>query len=147
MTTDTGSRRRALRRMIEEGKISSQAELVVALHEQGFEVTQATVSRDLGAMGVLKNGGHYHFRRSLHADSHLQRTIDEYVLSFGSSGNLVVLRTPPGAAQVVAAAIDAAQVGGVLGTVAGDDTVFLVTADPAGGSGLQSHLESIGDAR
>lgn len=145
--TDTATRRRALRRMIEEGAISNQAELVTALRLQGFDVTQATVSRDLGAMGVLKNGGHYRFRRAIHADSHLTRTISEYVQSFTSSGNLVVLRTPPGAAQVVAAAIDSAQMEGVLGSVAGDDTVLLVTADTQGGQQLKSRLETIGDPR
>lgn len=147
MTTTTASRRRAIRRMIEDGSVSSQAELVAGLHEQGFDVTQATVSRDLGALGVLKNAGHYRFRRPIHADSHLERTLVEYVQSFASSANLVVLKTPPGAAQVVAAAIDAAQVPGVLGTVAGDDTVLLVAADPAGGADLRSRLEMIGDTR
>lgn len=145
--TDTATRRRALRRMIEEGSISNQAELVSALRQQGFDVTQATVSRDLGAMGVLKNGGHYRFRRAIHADSHLTRTISEYVQSLTSSGNLVVLRTPPGAAQVVAAAIDSAQMEGVLGSVAGDDTVLLVTADTHGGQQLKTRLETIGDPR
>lgn len=145
--TDTATRRRALRRMIEEGAISNQAELVSGLRKRGFDVTQATVSRDLGAMGVLKNGGHYRFRRSIHADSHLSRTLGEYVQSFSSSGNLVVLRTPPGAAQVVAAAIDSAQLDGVLGSVAGDDTVLLVTADALGGQQLRARLEMIGDTR
>lgn len=133
--------------MVEDGAIASQAELVAGLHKLGFDVTQATVSRDLGAMGVLKNGGHYRFRRSIHADAHLSRTVSEYVQSFSSSANLVVLRTPPGAAQVVAAAIDAAQMEGVLGTLAGDDTVFLVSASSGGGLDLKARLESIGDTR
>jgi len=147
MTADTASRRRALRRMIEENLISSQAELVYGLHQQGFDVTQATVSRDLGAMGVLKNGGHYRFRRAIHADAHLARAIGEYVQSFASSGNLVILKTPPGAAQVVAAAIDGSQMEGVLGSVAGDDTVLLVAAEPGSGLDLKNRLELIGDPR
>jgi transcriptional regulator of arginine metabolism len=146
MTADTASRRRALRRMIEEGPISNQAELVTGLRAQGFDVTQATVSRDLGAMGVLKNGGHYRFRRSIHADTHLARTIGEYVESFAVSSNIVVLRTPPGAAQVVAAAIDGARLEGVLGTVAGDDTVLLVASE-ADGSALKERLEEMSDPR
>ena len=147
MTTSTSSRRRALRRMIEEGNITNQADLVEGLERQGFAVTQATVSRDLGAMGVLKNGGHYRFRRPIHADTHLSRTLDEYVESFASSANLVVLKTPPGAAQVVAAALDGAQLEGLLGTLAGDDTVFLVSAGADGGQALRERLESLGNGR
>jgi transcriptional regulator of arginine metabolism len=133
--------------MIEEGDISNQAELVTQLRQQGYDVTQATVSRDLGAMGVLKHGGHYRFRRPLHADTHLQHTLNEYVWTFACSGNLVVLKTPPGAAPVVGAAIDAAQLEGVLGTVAGDDTVLLISADPNGGERLRGQLAEIGEAR
>jgi transcriptional regulator of arginine metabolism len=131
--------------MIEAGEVSNQSELVDGLRDQGFAVTQATVSRDLGAMGVLKNGGHYRFRRSIHADSLLARTINEYAQSFASSGNIVVVRTPPGAAQVLAAAIDGAQIDGVLGTVAGDDTVLVVTSHPTGGGSLKDRLEALGD--
>lgn len=147
MSVSTASRRRAIRRMIEEGTINNQAELVEGLELAGITVTQATVSRDLGAMGVLKNGGQYRFRRALHADTHLSRTLAEYVVSFASSANLVVLKTPPGAAQVVAAAIDGAQLEGLLGTLAGDDTVLLVAADPQGGQELKDRLEALGDAQ
>lgn len=147
MSVSTSSRRRAIRRMIEEGAISNQAELVAGLQAQGVTVTQATVSRDLGAMGVLKNGGRYRFRRSIHADSHLSRTLAEYVESFASSANLVVLKTPPGAAQVVAAALDGARLEGLLGTLAGDDTVLAVAADPDGGSSLMVQLEALGELR
>jgi transcriptional regulator of arginine metabolism len=133
--------------MIEEGAVANQFEVVAGLREQGFTVTQATVSRDLGAMGVLKNGGRYRFRRSIHADSYLARTVGEYAQSFASSGNIVILKTPPGAAQVVAAAIDGAQMEGVLGTVAGDDTVLIVTASSGGGGALKERLEALGDVR
>ncbi|HEX2420906.1 MAG TPA: arginine repressor [Acidimicrobiia bacterium] len=144
---DTAARRRAIRQIIAAVPIRSQAQLVEDLTGQGFTVTQATVSRDLGAMGVTKNGDRYAFRRITGEDRDLARTIAEYAERISSSGNLVVIKTPPGAAQVVAAAIDASDLGGLLGTVAGDDTVLIVTADVDGGAALQSQLEEMGGNR
>ena len=143
---DTAARRRAIRRIIETAPVRSQAQLVDDLSGQGFSVTQATVSRDLGAMGARKNGDRYTFRRGPLEDRDLARTISEYAESIAASANLVVIKTPPGAAQVVAAAIDAFDPQGVLGTVAGDDTVLIVTAAVDGGAKLQTQLETIGAA-
>ncbi|HEX5721346.1 MAG TPA: arginine repressor [Acidimicrobiia bacterium] len=143
---DTAARRRAIRRIIETAPVRSQAQLVDDLSGQGFSVTQATVSRDLGAMGARKNGDRYTFRRGPLEDRDLARTISEYAESIAASANLVVIKTPPGAAQVVAAAIDAFDPQGVLGTVAGDDTVLIVTAAVDGGAKLQTQLEAIGAA-
>jgi len=144
---DTAARRRAIRRIIAAAPIRSQAQLVEDLTGQGFTVTQATVSRDLGAMGVTKNGDRYSVRRNTPEDRELGRTIAEYAERIASSANLVVIKTPPGAAQVVAAAIDASDLSGVLGTVAGDDTVLIVTAVVDGGAALQSQLEAMGGNR
>ena len=144
---DTAARRRAIRRIIAAAPIRSQAQLVEDLTGQGFTVTQATVSRDLGAMGVTKNGDRYAIRRNTPEDRDLARTIAEYAERIASSANLVVIKTPPGAAQVVAAAIDASDLSGVLGTVAGDDTVLIVTAAVEGGATLQSQLEAMGGNR
>ena len=129
------------------GVIQSQAELVDALQEQGYDVTQATVSRDLAALGVSKNGMRYVLGGRKVDHGHLARTISSYVESIAVSGNLVVLRTPPGAAQVVAAALDAVELDGVIGTVAGDDTVLVIAAAPDGGTELERKLEEIGEAR
>jgi transcriptional regulator of arginine metabolism len=129
------------------GVIQSQAELVAALQEQGYDVTQATVSRDLAALGVSKNGMRYVLGGRKVDHGHLARTISSYVESIAVSGNLVVLRTPPGAAQVVAAALDAVELDGVIGTVAGDDTVLVIAAAPDGGTELERKLEEIGEAR
>ncbi|MGH8928989.1 MAG: arginine repressor [Acidimicrobiia bacterium] len=142
---DTAARRRALRRLVNNAVIHSQAELVTALQGQGFEVTQATVSRDLAAMGVSKDGTRYVIGGRKVDHGHLARAISTYVETIACSGNLVVLRTPPGAAQVVAAALDAVEVDGVIGTVAGDDTVLVVAATPDGGPHLQRRLEEIGE--
>ncbi|MGQ0848531.1 MAG: arginine repressor [Actinomycetota bacterium] len=145
---DTAARRRALRRMIANGSVHSQAQLVESLHSLGFAVTQATVSRDLAALGVIKESSGYTYRpRGALDEGRLARTLATFTDSFSASGNLVVLRTPPGAAQVVAAAIDAAAIDGVLGTVAGDDTVLVVTAQAGGGAVLQAKLEAIGAQR
>jgi transcriptional regulator of arginine metabolism len=144
---DTAARRRAIRRLIQDNPVRNQAQLVDDLNREGFSVTQATISRDLGAMGVRKRGDRYSFRRSPMDDRDLARTIADYVESISSSANLVVMKTPPGAAQVVAAAIDAHELEGVLGTVAGDDTLVVVTAKVDGGGALQSQLEAIGGSR
>lgn len=144
---DTAARRRAIRRIIATAPIRSQAQLVEDLTGQGFTVTQATVSRDLGAMGVTKNGDRYSVRRTTPEDRELARTIAEYAERIAASANLVVIKTPPGAAQVVAAAIDASDLDGVLGTVAGDDTVLIVTAAVEGGAALLSQLEAMGGNR
>jgi transcriptional regulator of arginine metabolism len=147
LMADTAARRRALRRLISAGAVHSQAELVAALQEQGFAVTQATVSRDLAAMGVSKNGLRYVLGGRKVDHGHLARTISTYVETISVSGNLVVLRTPPGAAQVVAAALDAVELEGVIGTVAGDDTVLVVAAALDGGIELQARLEEMGETR
>ncbi len=143
---ETASRRRALRRLIATGTPRNQSELVDALQEQGFAVTQATVSRDLTAMGVKKDGSRYLLSNRPVDHGYLARTLSAYVESFSSSGNLVVLRTPPGAAQVVAAALDGSDLEGIIGTVAGDDTVLVVATRADGGASLQRKLEKIGVA-
>ena len=142
---DTAARRRALRRLVQKGQARSQAELVAALSEQGFAATQATISRDLAAMGVSKDGQRYIMNTRPVDYRYLARTLSTYVETFASSGNLVVLRTPPGAAQVVAAALDGSDLEGVLGTVAGDDTVLVISVRADGGASLQRRLEKIGE--
>jgi transcriptional regulator of arginine metabolism len=74
---------------------------------------------------------------------HLRRVLGEWVVDVASSGNLVVLRTPPGSAHVVASALDRTSVAGVIGTVAGDDTVLVVAAAADGGAALADRLAEI----
>ena len=144
----TAARRRIIRSLILEHSIGSQAELVEILGEKGHEVTQATVSRDLHVIGAVKHDGdHYVLGGRSDPDeaiAYLARTVDEFVESIQASGNLVVLRTPPGAAQVVAAAIDGARLPEVVGTVAGDDTILVIASERASGRGLASRLEDTG---
>lgn len=126
-----------IRELLEGDIITSQAELLDALSANGFEITQATVSRDLDAIGAVrvrdKGSGVYTYRLG-NLDISTQRValyqaVDEFVESIAISGNLIVLNVPPGAAQFVASRVDAAGIEGVVGTIAGDDTILVVAAD------------------
>jgi transcriptional regulator of arginine metabolism len=131
--------------VISDQEINNQEQLREVLTENGFAVTQATVSRDLDAVGALKigdgNGGHYaivaeaDLRHRREAWSELRLALDQYMVAIAVAEPLVVVRVPPGAAHLVAGRIDAAAIDGVLGTVAGDDTL-LVVADAAMGAGV-----------
>jgi len=144
----TAARRRAIRNLILDQAVSSQAELVELLEARGMSVTQATISRDLAVIGATKShDDHYRIGERGDPDeavAYLGRTIDEFVESIQSSGNTVVLRTPPGAAQVVASAIDGAALPEVLGSVGGDDTILVISATADGGASLAARLEQIG---
>lgn len=144
----TAARRRIIRNLILEQAIASQAELVEILGDRGHDVTQATVSRDLHVIGAVKDGNDRYVIGSRtdpdEAIGYLARTIDEFVESIQSSANMVVLKTPPGAAQVVAAAIDGAALPEVLGTVAGDDTILVIASERSSGRKLASILEDTG---
>jgi len=143
MRAETESRRRLVRSILAKQPVSSQAELRDALAVGGFDVTQATVSRDLDAIGAarVRNGrGVVYQVRASGTDAEkvaLFQAVDEFVESIAVSGNLVVLHVPPGAAQFVASRIDAASVDGIVGTIAGDDTI-LVVADAGVGAEVVS---------
>jgi transcriptional regulator of arginine metabolism len=144
----TAARRRVIRNLILDQAVASQAELVDLLEARGIAVTQATVSRDLAVIGATKaNDDHYRIGERGDPDeavAYLGRTIDEFVESIQSSGNIVVLKTPPGAAMVVASAIDGAGLPEVLGSVGGDDTILVIASAPDGAPGLAVKLEQIG---
>jgi transcriptional regulator of arginine metabolism len=137
--------------------VRSQGELADLLLLEGVRVTQGTLSRDLveldavrvrDARGVLvyavpSEGGDRTPRSagdSANAGARLGRLCADLMVSAESSANLVVLRTPPGAAQFLASALDRAALSAALGTIAGDDTVVIVTRDPQGGSELAASL-------
>lgn len=133
-------RRRDLLRVLKEGQPTSQQDIVLALRRAGHEVTQATVSRDLREIGALKvrlNGGFVYrladdVPRSAVADlgaASLERTLAAFVIDVRPAGSLIVVNTAPGHAAAVARAIDYAAPAGVVGTVAGDDTIFVATPD------------------
>ena len=122
------------------------------LKGQGIEATQATISRDLEELGAVKirvAGGDSIYAIAEYAPARvapsdqLRRVMAEWVAEVTSSGNLVVVRTPPGCAHVVASALDRSALSGLLGTVAGDDTIFCVAAEDIGGAGLAEELRSL----
>lgn len=150
MRQNTAARRRAIRSMLTERDIETQAELQDLLAERGFDVTQATVSRDLDAVGAIRtklNGRTvYRITSSSEPDEErvaLTAAIDEFVESMAISGHLIVLKTPPGAAHLVAGRIDGADIDGVIGTVAGDDTVMVIADERVGAEKVSSRIEGM----
>jgi transcriptional regulator of arginine metabolism len=116
-------RQEAIRRIVRGDRIRTQRALVDQLRDQGFECTQATVSRDITEMGLRKlPEGVY----VLAEDLHLQRMVRDLVKDVKSSGNLVLVKAQSGTAPGVAAALDAAELDGILGSVSGDDTILVV---------------------
>ena len=141
--------------------VGSQVELVGLLEADGFSVTQATLSRDLDELGAVKlrgadggapayvipeEGSSFVSRASSDDPQRLARLLHELLVSAESSANLVIVRTPPGGSNLVASAIDRARLPEVLGTVAGDDTILIVTRDPNGGADLVRTLHRLASA-
>lgn len=141
----TRSERRAIvRELIATREVSSQGELVALLAERGIEATQATVSRDLEDLGIDKiRGADGRASYALPAPGGLAQLLRQFVLGIDSSGNLAVVRTPPGAAGAVASAIDAESLDGVLATVQGDDTLLVVAREGLPGRALADRLLAI----
>jgi transcriptional regulator of arginine metabolism len=145
--------------------VPSQSVLARLLADEGLEVAQATLSRDLDELGAVRvRDRHGHLVYAVPAEGgdatprpaeeeqaaleRLTRRLGELLVSAEASGNLVVLRTPPGAAQFLASAVDHGVLHDVLGTIAGDDTVLVITRDPAGGEAAAHWLlEQSGRAR
>lgn len=145
-------RQHRIARYLEEQVISSQVQLVELLATDGVVATQATVSRDLEELGAVKvriPGGQMAYAIPEHAkdrvapEEQLRRALSEFLVEVAASGNLAVLRTPPGSAHVVASALDRAGAGDVLGTVAGDDTVLVVCEEESGGQKVATRLAKL----
>ena len=143
--------------LLEHNAVPNQARLAALLQKEGVDVTQATLSRDLDELGAVKvvaadgqsvyavpgEGGDPSPVAALGEDAavaRLARVAGEVLVSAEASANLVVLRTPPGAAQYLASVIDHSVLPTVIGTVAGDDTVLLVARDPDGGAGVAAAM-------
>ena len=129
LVRDKAARHEAIRRLIRSQRISTQEELVELLTREGFELTQATLSRDLAQLGALRvsrpEGTVYELEASsLPPPAQRLHELGELIASWAENDSLVVLRTPPGAAPSVALAIDGARLPECLGTLAGDDTIF-----------------------
>jgi transcriptional regulator of arginine metabolism len=145
-------RQHRIARLLEQHAVTSQPQLVQLLSDAGVVATQATVSRDLEDLGAVKvrvPGGDTVYavpelaKARLAPEEHLRRVLGDWVAEVAHSGNLVVLRTPPGSAHVVGSALDRAGLEEVIGTVAGDDTVLVVAAERAGGAKVARRLSTL----
>ena len=145
-------RQHIIKQLLAHNLVSSQDQLIDLLKEERIEATQATVSRDLdelGSVNVRVSGGTIVYaipelpsEHHVHED-HLKRVLGEWVVGIGVSTNIVMLKTPPGSAHVVASALDRAGLETVLGTVAGDDTVMVVASQSCEGSVLAESLSQL----
>lgn len=146
--TSRDARRERIRELVATYAIDSQGELVDLLRAEGVEVTQATVSRDLDAMGVGKQrGADGRIAYALPETGSLAQVLRQFVTGVDASGNLAVVRTPPGAAAAVASAIDAHGLPGALATIQGDDTLLVVAVEGGTGRDLADALLRIKQAR
>ncbi len=145
-------RQQAIAKLVAKYAVTNQPQLVELLAADGIAATQATVSRDLEDLGAVKvrvPGGdtvyaipEYEPAR-LAPEDQLRRVMGEWVAEVRKSGDLIVLRTPPGCAHVVASALDRSGMAGLLGTVAGDDTLLCVAEESLGGAKLAAKLRDL----
>ncbi len=127
--TGAPARRVALAKIIREQVVGRQSELVAMLRKHGHVATQSSVSRDLRELGVAKLGDRYYLPEASAPSKEDFATLKQFVRSAQTAGtNLTVVRTTIGAAQSVAVAIDTARWSEVIGTISGDDTIFIATA-------------------
>ncbi|MDO5673194.1 MAG: ArgR family transcriptional regulator [Actinomycetaceae bacterium] len=154
------ARHQAIAHALNSNFVRSQGELQDLLAMQGFSVTQATLSRDLDEMGATKirdmSGvlrytlpaypGHIP-STSAHASNKLGRWCQELLVNASVALNQVIIKTPPGSAQILASAIDSARIPDVLGCVAGDDTILIVTPDSASASVIRRTLVELSTGR
>ncbi|MCF8535088.1 MAG: arginine repressor [Candidatus Nanopelagicaceae bacterium] len=154
-SNNANSRKSTVAKLIGSGKIASQSDLVKALKKQGFAVTQGTASRDLEDIGAIRvrnaDGEMVYALTDAQPISTKSSFPSELVLTATPSGNLVVIRTPIAAAQMLASAIDGLSQSGKLasaiGTVAGDDTVIVVADTATGGSALAKKILGLANSK
>ncbi|HEV3348547.1 MAG TPA: hypothetical protein VHC93_15740 [Methylomirabilota bacterium] len=143
-----GRRRRAILAVVGEGGVRSQEDLQRRLRRRGIVVAQPTLSRDLKALGLAKTPTGYvaasapTFVPAEARQSTLDRAVGEFVLSVRAAASLVVVRTPPAGAHPLARALDEADLPDVIGTIAGDDTVFVATPGPSAALRLERRLRA-----
>ncbi|RJN32191.1 arginine repressor [Nesterenkonia natronophila] len=164
MTPTTKTARHAkIRELISRSSIKSQAELARDLAAEGVKVTQGTLSRDLVEIGAARvrsgDGGLIYAVPAEGHDREFQADITEtstaklaslcrdLLVSAEASANLVVLRTPPGAAQFLASAVDHSASRDILGTIAGDDTIMVIAQGPDGGQQIADYFTALAESR
>ena len=134
-------------RIVADARITNQEELRRRLAAQKLRVTQATLSRDLQELRLIKTHEGYKQEAMRPENSNglasLGRALGEFLSDIRPAENMLVLKTPPGAAQPLAAAVDGAKFGEIAGTIAGDDTVLIITPDKKTREALQRQIESL----
>jgi transcriptional regulator of arginine metabolism len=140
-------RQGAILRLVSEQKLATQSELAAALRDAGFDAVQTTVSRDIAQLGLVKvrdPEGRLVYALPGVADlnrlNELASALRRWATDVVSSGSLAIVKTPPGYAQGLALALDAAALADVVGTVAGDDTIFVAAREGVSGAELAEQL-------
>ena len=151
-SSSVSARRAKAISLIKAGVVHSQSDLVKLLKKAGFAVTQATASRDLEEVGAVRSrneSGELVYQIGASADGAISKSMplpSDLILSVESSGNLAVVRTPPGGAQFLASSLDNSGIKSIIGTIAGDDTVLVVSKKSNGGADLAKELLSFGSS-
>jgi len=145
-------RREEILRIVRETAVHSQDELMAALRTHGFTVTQPTLSRDLRELGLVKTPNGYLSPESLApvatfaprvVEHRFEQLVRDTVLSADAAMNLVVIKTPVAAAQPLAVAIDSTEIEGAMGTIGGDDTIFVAFRTPAAAAAFARRVHEI----
>lgn len=148
-------RREEILRIVRETAVHSQDELMAALRKHGFRVTQPTLSRDLRELGVVKTPNGYvtaeamtlapvaAFTPRATVEQRFEQLVQNSVVSAEAAMNLVVIKTPVAAAQPLASAIDATEIDGAMGTIGGDDTIFIAFRTPSAASAFARRVHDI----
>jgi transcriptional regulator of arginine metabolism len=138
------ARRAAILRIVRESTVHNQDELVKALRKQGFEATQSSVSRDLRELGVAKAGDHYIVPAETATNDNPFAAVANFVVAVRTAGDsLTVVKTTTGTAQSVAVAIDDTAWPEIVGTISGDDTIFIATQDAREQRRLRERLRGV----
>ena len=141
-TEDQIQRRSAIRELLQQGPAATQASLVSALLGRGYVATQSSVSRDLREIGAIKTVHGYELPAANDSDDdHVARVADLLRMTTPAGPNLLVMHTAVGAAQRVGLALDRCDWPGIVGTIAGDDTVFIATESAAAQKNLITRIE------
>jgi transcriptional regulator of arginine metabolism len=147
-------RQRAIRDLVEQRPIRTQQELAAALRDRGFRATQATISRDVAELGLGKatREGRQAYvlpprlrDQDASGEDRLRRLLADIPVEFRMANLMLVIRTLPGSAHAVAAALDRTRWPEVVGTIAGDDTVLVISREPDGGPALAARLIALAD--
>ncbi len=146
------ARQHRIGQLLADREVTSQPQLVDLLGSEGITATQATVSRDLEDLGAIKvrvPGGATVYAipelptQQIAPENHLRRVLSDWVVEVVHAHHLVVARTPPGSAHVVASALDRAGLAEIIGTVAGDDTILVIAAEQVSGAELADILRDL----